>query len=361
MFFLLSLPHPGFLESLDRAIVVRHHPGQQLALELEPCGARRGVLVQVVVDDDRFGHCIDQIGRLGSVGREDRVRIVRLLGGLFLADADATGGHVRGVVRADLVNARPTRFVRSRCLWKKQTARRSLDLFRLRRNRRRNRGIGLVIQDALPHRAIAGKLNQLHVALAKTAERQQRECVLIQRRRAHDGADTLALEILELLDAGILGHAQPDPVAIVGRHDQAQLLRPPVLDAEFERAFLREVHADAHVGRLRPTAAQRREARDVVARRQHAHVGGMLVLEHLAHGNRDVESGRTGVVGRDGQRLGQLDVLRDGGERSTERGDKRRSERDTRAVKTVKGSGHGVASKYNYVLPSCTVNPRSPI
>ena len=55
--------------------------------------------------------------------------------------------------------------------------------------------------------------------------------------------------------------------------------------------------------------AQRRQARHVVAGRQHAHIGAVFVLHHLADGDGDVEAGGAGVVGGERHGRRQLDVF----------------------------------------------------
>ena len=60
----LGLPDARLLQRLHGPLVVGQHPGQVLALDLEAGGARRGVLVGVVVDDHRLGEAVDEIGRL---------------------------------------------------------------------------------------------------------------------------------------------------------------------------------------------------------------------------------------------------------------------------------------------------------
>ena len=98
-------------------------------------------------------------------------------------------------------------------------------------------------------------------------------------------------------------------VAIDRGQHELQGLRTPFLGAEFEHAFLREIGAGAHRRHDRALGAQRRQPRHVVAGGQHADVGAVFVLHHLADGDGDVEAGGAGVVGGEGHGRRQLDVF----------------------------------------------------
>ena len=145
--------------------------------------------------------------------------------------------------------------------------------------------------------------------MLEVAERQDRERVLVQRRRTDHEADALALELLDLGHAAILGDPERGGVAVDGRQHQLQGLRTPFLGAEFEHAFLGEIGAGAHRGHGRALGAQRRQSRHVIAGRQHADVGTVFVLHHLADADGDVEARRSGVIGGDDHGRRQLDVF----------------------------------------------------
>ena len=88
-----------------------------------------------------------------------------------------------------------------------------------------------------------------------------------------------------------------------------QGLGAPFLDRELQHAFLREVGADAHRRGLCAARLERREPRDIVARGQYPQVGAVALLEHLPDGHGLVEAVGAGLVGGDGQRCRQLDLL----------------------------------------------------
>ena len=102
-------------------------------------------------------------------------------------------------------------------------------------------GVDVVVDHALPHRAVARELDDLDVALLETAEREDRQRVLVERRRADHEADALALEVLDLGHAGILGDAEVAAVAVDRGQHELQRLRAPFLGGELEHAFLREI------------------------------------------------------------------------------------------------------------------------
>ncbi|MGX1170985.1 hypothetical protein AB7M16_007251 [Bradyrhizobium sp. USDA 372] len=161
----------------------------------------------------------------------------------------------------------------------------------------------------LPHRAVARELDGLDVVLGQPGEGEHRERVLVQRRRADHEADALALEVLQLLHAGVGGDRERAAIAVDGREQDLQRLRTPFLRAELEHAFLREIGARSHRCGSRALGAQRREAGNVVACGQHADVGAVFVLHHLADADRDVEAGGAGVIGGERQCRRQLGVF----------------------------------------------------
>ncbi|MGY4332250.1 hypothetical protein ACVWWG_006667 [Bradyrhizobium sp. LB7.2] len=169
--------------------------------------------------------------------------------------------------------------------------------------------IRVVVDQALPHRAVACELDDPDVLLSQSGEGEHRERILVQRRRADDEADALAFEVLQILHAGIGGDAKRTAVAVDRREHDLKRLRAPFSGSKLEHAFLREVGARSHRGRDRALGAQRRETRDVVACGEHAHVGRVFVLHHLADADRDVEAGGAGVIGGERQCCRQLDVF----------------------------------------------------
>ncbi len=225
--FVLGLPDAGFLQRPHGTFVIRDHPSQILPVEREAGRARRRVLVGVVARDHRLGDAVDQVGRLRRVGHEDRIRIGRKLDRSALRDARAARRLVRIVVRADLVQPRPAFLVGGRRRRIDDAARRGLDFLHLARNGRGDGGVDVVVDHALPHRAVAGELDQLHVVPGQPAERHHGEGILIERGRADHHADALALEVLDLLDAGVLGDAERDRVAVGRRREAAAAAAAP--------------------------------------------------------------------------------------------------------------------------------------
>jgi len=98
-------------------------------------------------------------------------------------------------------------------------------------------------------------------------------------------------------------------VAVDRGQQQLQRLGAPFPGAKFEHAFLSKISTRSHRRHQRALGAKRRQPGDVVAGRQHAHVGGIFVLHHLADADRDVETGGAGVVGGHRHRWRQLDVV----------------------------------------------------
>ncbi len=212
--------------------------------------------------------------------------------------------------RADLLHARPRCLVIRRKGRPDNAARRAFKLLGRPGHRRAERAVGIVIDEALPHRAVARELDDFDVLLRETGIGDDRERVLVQRGRAHHETEPLAAEILPFLDAGVLGDADRQSVAVDRRERHLQGLRTPFLDAELEHAFLREINAGAHPCQHRAVRAQRRETCDVVACGEHTHVRTVFVLHHLADADGNIETRCAGVVGGEGHRRRQLDVLR---------------------------------------------------
>ena len=68
--------------------------------------------------------------------------------------------------------------------------------------------VDVIVEQALPHRAVTGELQGLDVGLLETGECQDRERILIQRGRADHETDALVPELLDLGDAGVARHAK---------------------------------------------------------------------------------------------------------------------------------------------------------
>ena len=100
--------------------------------------------------------------------------------------------------RSDFLHALPAGIVVVRKRRPDDAARRGLGFLRRPGDGGCESGVGVVVDQAFPHRAVAGELDDLDVALLEIAERQDRQRILVQRRRADDEADALALELLDL-------------------------------------------------------------------------------------------------------------------------------------------------------------------
>ena len=296
-------PVAGFLEGFHGARVKGEHPSHGLALDAETDCSRCAILEGIVAIDHRLGDGVNLVIRFRSVSNEIRIGVVAHFDRLFGRDRGAAGCDQFGEERAYFLDASPAGLVFVRQWRPDDAARRIFEFARRSGNRRGEAGIGIVVDDALPHRAIACELDDLDVLLGEARECEDGESILVESGRPDHEADAFSLQLFDFRDAGIACDAQRLSVAIGGGQDQLQRLRSPFPGAEFEHAFLREEGAGSHRRYHGPARAHRRQARHIVAGRQDADIGGVFVLHHLADGDRDVEAGGAGVIG--GERHGR--------------------------------------------------------
>src|SRR2546430_6712798 len=180
--FLFVAPLSGFLQGPGCARMNRNHPVLGLAVGRKAARAWRGILVSVVARDHRLGDGIDLVCAQRAVRYEDRIGVVGELDRLVLGDAGPAGRDVRKEERANLLHTLPAGLVARGQRRPDDAARRRLEFLCRASDGGGEGGIDVVVDHALPHRAIARELDNLDVALLEVAERQDRERVLVQRR-----------------------------------------------------------------------------------------------------------------------------------------------------------------------------------
>src|SRR3954469_1966921 len=96
---------------------------------------------------------------------------------------------------AYLAHALPAFLVRMRQRRPDDASRRGFRLLGGTGDGGRERRVDVGVDQALPHRAVAGAPDDLDVALLQAAEGENRQRVLVQRRRADHETDPLAPEL----------------------------------------------------------------------------------------------------------------------------------------------------------------------
>ena len=203
---------------------------------------------------------------------------------------------MRRIVGADLVDARPARLVRGRRRRDTSDQRGEASTsFAWPEMVGGDGGIDLVVEDALPHRAVAGELHQLDVAFSSDpAKASTARAFVVQRRRSDHHAHALAPQTLHFLAPPVsFGHAPSETAlqsveARISRSGCAPpFLHPPNSSTPSCAKYTPDAHHRVPVRARSLSGARRATSLPAGSTRN---IGAVFVLNALAHRDRDVEA-----------------------------------------------------------------------
>src|SRR6266403_2632896 len=162
-------PVAGFLEGFHRAGMKGQHPFHGLALHAETKRPGGAILEGFVAVDHGLGDSVNLVIRFRSVSDEIRIGVAAHFDRLFRRDRGAAGRDQFREERADLLHTRPTGIVVVGQRRPDDAARRTFEFARGSRYGRGKAGVGIVVDDAFPHGAVARKFDDLDVLWVRPA------------------------------------------------------------------------------------------------------------------------------------------------------------------------------------------------